>query len=69
MISPKYSIIATITGNVVDITYVDELEIHTALTYHCATNSVWHGPLLMLEIPQPCEFNRLRETCVVLTLL
>ena len=48
MISPKHIINATITANVVDIIYVGELEIHTALTYHCATYSVWPGPLLIV---------------------
>ena len=32
----KHSISATIEGNVTDIIYVGELEIHTVLTYHCA---------------------------------
>ena len=37
MISPKHSISATTEGNVIDIIYVGELEIHTVSTYHYAT--------------------------------
>ena len=32
-------------SNVIDITYVGELEIHTVLMYHCDAYSVWPGPL------------------------
>ena len=32
-------------GIVIDIIYVGELEIHTVLTYHCTTFSLWPGPL------------------------
>ena len=42
-----FIISATIEGDVVDIIYAEELEIHTALTYHCATYNVWPGPLLI----------------------
>ena len=37
MISPKQSITSSIEANVIEITYVGELEVHTVLTYHCAT--------------------------------
>ena len=33
----KHSITATITGDVIDITYAGEVEIQTVLTHHCAT--------------------------------
>ena len=45
MISPKYSITATIKSNVIGIAYLGELEIHAVLMYHCATYSVWPGQL------------------------
>ena len=48
MISPKHSIAATIEDNVIDIIYVGELEIHTLVTHHCVTYSVWPGPLLIV---------------------
>ena len=48
MISPKHGITASIEGNVIDITYVGELEIHAEFTYHSATYSVWPGPLLFV---------------------
>ena len=48
MINPKDSITATIEGNVIDITYVSELEIDTVLTYHYVTYSVWPGPLFIV---------------------
>ena len=48
MISQKHSISATIEGNVIDIMYLGELEIHTALTYHCTTYSAWPGPFLIV---------------------
>ena len=38
MIRPKHSISTAIEDNII---YVGELEIHTVLTYHCATYSVW----------------------------
>ena len=41
MISPNHSISTPNEDNVIDIIYVGELEIHTVLTYHCATS----GPL------------------------
>ena len=46
--SPEHSINATIEANVIDPIYVDELEIYTVLTYHCATYSLWPGPLLIV---------------------
>ena len=45
MISPKHSITLSIEGNAID---DDKLEIRTVLTYHCATYSVLHGPLLIV---------------------
>ena len=48
MNSPKRSITATIEGNVIDVIYVDELEIHAVLSYHCASYCVWPGPLLIV---------------------
>ena len=48
MISQKHSITAAIGGNVIDIIYVGELEIHTTLTYHYVTYSVWPCPLLIV---------------------
>ena len=48
MISAKHSVSATIESNVIDIVYVDEIEIHTVLTYHCATYTVWPGPFLVV---------------------
>ena len=47
VISPMRSISATIEGNVVDVIYAGELEIHPVLTHHCATYSVWPSPLLI----------------------
>ena len=48
MLGTQYGVTATIDGNVIGITYVGELEIHTVLTYHCATYSVWPGPLFIV---------------------
>ena len=48
MIRPKHSITATIENNVIDFIYVGELEMHTVVTYQCATYSVWPGPLLIV---------------------
>ena len=48
MISRKNSITATIEGNVIDIIYVGEGEIHRVLTYHYATYIDRHGPLLIV---------------------
>ena len=48
MIGPKHSITATIEGNVIDITYVDKLEIQTVFMYHCATYGAW--PILLLIV-------------------
>ena len=45
MINAMRSIIATIEGNVFDIIYVGELEIHTVLMCHCAAYSLWPAPL------------------------
>ena len=45
MLSPKHSITATINGYVIDIRYVGEPETRTV---HCATDSVWPGPLLIV---------------------
>ena len=47
IIAPKHSITAAIEGNVIDIIYAGELEIHIVLTYHCATYSMWLGPLVI----------------------
>ena len=44
----KHSISATIGGNVIDIIYIGKLEIHTVLSYHLATYSVWPGPLFIV---------------------
>ena len=48
LISVKQSITATIEGNGTDIIYVGKLEIHTVLTYHGTTKTVWSGPLLIV---------------------
>ena len=48
MIGPEHRINATIDINVIDIIYESELEIHTLITYHCASYSVWHGSLLIV---------------------
>ena len=45
VINLKHSIIFTIEGNVFDIIYVGELEVHTVLMCHCATYSLWPAPL------------------------
>ena len=47
-ICPKHSISAAIEGNVIDVTYVGDLEIHRVLTYHCPKYSVWPGLLLIV---------------------
>ena len=49
IIIPKYNITATIEGNAIDIIHEGELEIHTALTCHCATYSAWPGPLPIVK--------------------
>ena len=46
MISSNHSITAIIEGNDID-RYVGVLEVHTELTYHYATYSVWPSPLLV----------------------
>ena len=43
--SLKHGIATAIAGNVIDIIYAGEQEIYTVLTHHCATFSVWSGPL------------------------
>ena len=53
MICPKHSVNSIalngcIGSNVIDIIYVDELEIHTVSTYHCAIYSVKLGRLLIV---------------------
>ena len=48
MTSSKHNISATNEGNVIDITYVGELEICTVLRYGCATDSVWPGPFVIV---------------------
>ena len=48
MRSPEHSIIAAIEGNVIDVIYVGEREIHIVLTYHCAAYILWPGPLLIV---------------------
>ena len=40
MISAEHIITAANEGNVIDVIYVEELEIHTALTCHYVTYSV-----------------------------
>ena len=68
MISPKHSIIATITGNVIDITYVGEREIHTVftyyrVTYHCLARPVAYCSALALTVKAwtPLDIYRLFE--------
>ena len=48
LVGPKHSISAIIEGNIIDIIYVGELEIHTVLSYHCAIYSVWPNLLLIV---------------------
>ena len=48
MINQKHNITATIEGNFIDFIFVGKLEITTVLAYHCATYSVWPGPLLIV---------------------
>ena len=48
MDNPEHSISATIEGSVSYIIDAGELEIHTVLTYHCATYSVRPGPLTVV---------------------
>ena len=48
MKSPKHRITANIEGNVVDITYIGELEIHTVSTHHFATYRALPGPSRIL---------------------
>ena len=59
VISTKHSITATFEGNG-QILYVGELEIHTVLTYHCATYNMLPGPLLIvpyLLITSCCNYT------------
>ena len=48
IISPKHSITTTIEDSVIDIIFVGKLEVHTIVTYHCATYSVYPGLLLTI---------------------
>ena len=48
MISPRHSVTTTIEGNAIDIIYLGVLEIRAVITYHCATYSMWPGPLLIV---------------------
>ena len=49
IVSSEHIITNTIEGNAIDITYVDELEFPTVLTYHCATASVWPSMLVIAQ--------------------
>ena len=56
----KHSITATIEGNVFHIRNVGELQIHTILTYYCASYSVSPGPFaiaLYLACTETPYFN------------
>ena len=58
MISPKHSNSATIEGDVIDLIYVGELEIHTVLACHCVAYSVWPGPLpVVLYVAPSAEIS------------
>ena len=47
VICPKHSIAAVIEGNIINVIYVGELDIHTVLKHRCAIYSVWSSPLLI----------------------
>ena len=47
VISPKHSIAAVIEGNIINVIYVGELDIHTVLKHRCAICNVWSSPLLI----------------------
>ena len=58
--NPKYSVAATVEGNVIDIIYVVKLEVHTVLAYHCANYRAWLGLLDRVEcIPFVVSFHQL----------
>ena len=65
MINRKLSISANNDGNAADIIYVGELEILSVLMYHCATYSLWPGPVSYCSVFGPYCKNLGHPCCSI----